>query len=60
MLDLENDFTCTETETNVHFISKKPNKNGFKFEITFTKDKDEHKESMDAIKEFFIREIFLK
>ncbi|MEC1772311.1 hypothetical protein [Schinkia azotoformans] len=51
------DYDYTETEDETIFEAKKPNKDGFIVNVSFTKDKDEHKESMDAIKEFFMKEI---
>jgi hypothetical protein len=56
MLNL-NDYKFSETEESIILTSKEPDKNGFTYNITFTKDETEHEESLKAIKEFFIREI---
>jgi hypothetical protein len=58
MLDLENEFTRSETENTIDFKAKKPNENGIIISISFTKDEDEHKEAIEAIKEFFVIEVF--
>ncbi len=51
------DYECTETEDETILKAKKPNKDGFKITISFTKDENEQKGSGDAIKEFFIKEV---
>jgi hypothetical protein len=50
--------TYTETENEYKFNAKQYNKDGFKINISFTKNKEEHDESIKVIKEFFVREIF--
>ncbi|MGP7815570.1 hypothetical protein ACTXGU_00250 [Niallia sp. 01092] len=56
-LDLKNDFTHIETEECDTYVSKE-RIDGFLYKISFTKNKEEHEESLKAIKEFFIREFY--
>jgi hypothetical protein len=56
MLNLD-DYIYSETEESIILTSKEPDNDGFTFSITFTKDEKEHEESLEAIKDFFIREI---
>jgi hypothetical protein len=56
MLNLD-DYIYSETEESIILTSKEPDKDGFTFSISFTKNEQEHEESMKAIKDFFIREI---
>lgn len=51
-------YTYIENNDSIILKAKKPDKDGFIINISFTKDEKEHEESMKAIKEFFIREIF--
>ncbi|MEK4922413.1 hypothetical protein MKX78_10875 [Cytobacillus sp. FSL R5-0569] len=51
-------YHITKTEDFVKLVSIEPNKDGFIIEATFTRDEEEHKEAVEAIREFFIREIF--
>jgi hypothetical protein len=50
-------FTRIETENEVTLKSTKPDKDGFTFTLTFTKNEQEHEESIKVIKEFFLKEI---
>ncbi|MFD0827599.1 hypothetical protein ACT8ZR_18385 [Neobacillus sp. M.A.Huq-85] len=56
-IDFENDFIRTETEDSIILKAKRRNEDGFLINITFTKNQEEHEEAMEAIEEFFIREI---
>jgi hypothetical protein len=56
MLNLD-DYIYSETEESIILTSKEPDNDGFTFSISFTKNEQEHEESMKAIKDFFIREI---
>jgi hypothetical protein len=51
------DFTIAETDNVITYKATKPNNKGFKINISFTKNQDEHEESMEAIEQFFIREV---
>jgi hypothetical protein len=51
-------YIITETEECITYKSKEKNKDGFRITVSFTKDPKKHEESMKAIKEFFLREIF--
>jgi hypothetical protein len=51
------DYTYIETNESVTINSKKPNKKGFIVNVSFTKNQNEHDESISAIKEFFVREV---
>ena len=42
---------------SVIFKAIKPNERGFFINLTFTKNQEEHDKAMEAIKQFFIREI---
>lgn len=53
----ENGYTRTETEDTILYKTNKPNKNGFIINVTFTKNQKEHEESIEAIEQFFIREV---
>lgn len=52
-----NEYDVIESEDSTTFKAKKPNERGFTHTISFTKDPKEHEEAMEAIKEFFIREV---
>lgn len=56
-IDYNNDFVRTETEESIFLNATKPDDDGFIINITYSKNPEEHEEAMEAIKQFFIREI---
>jgi hypothetical protein len=54
----EEGYTYIETDEDITIKPKKPNERGFIVNVSYTKNQEEHEEAMEAIKEFFIREIF--
>lgn len=56
MINADN-YTYKEKENSIELKAKKPNNKGFIVNISFSKDEKEHEESIEAIKEFFVREV---
>lgn len=49
-------YKLTENE-EMHILKTDKNSRGFKMTVCFTKDKEEHEESMETIKEFMVNTI---
>jgi hypothetical protein len=50
-------YLYSEDEQSVYLNAIDNDEDGFKINLTFTKDQKEHDESIKVIKEFFIKEI---
>jgi hypothetical protein len=53
----EEDYIRIETDEDITIKPKKPNKDGFIVNVSYTKNQKEHEEAMEAIKDFFVREV---